>query len=179
MSRDDHSGVTEPASPVVVRWLEMSASADHQPGRALPVDAVVRHVPARDRARLSSGLYRWVGAPWQWTDREQWTLEEWSAAVDRPDVELCTLSIGDTLAGYFQLHASDDGVEIKYFGLLPEWTGRGLGGALLSRAINRAWELTSIRVTLNTCSLDHPAALANYLARGFRVVRSAAREAVA
>ncbi|HEY4322080.1 MAG TPA: GNAT family N-acetyltransferase [Gemmatimonadales bacterium] len=168
--------MTESAGAVTVRWLAMSAPDDHQPGRPLPSDVLVRQVAASDCAPLASELYRRVGTPWQWTDRQHWTVDEWRAAVDRPGVELWTLSVGGSLAGYFQLHASDDDVEIKYFGLLPEWIGRGLGGGLLSRAVDRAWELTPVRVTLNTCSLDHPAALANYLARGFRVIRSAARD---
>ena len=75
-------------------------------------------------------------------------------------------------AGYFELHAPGDGaVEIAYFGLLPEFFGRGWGGHLLTRAVDTAWSLGAARVWLHTCTLDHPAALPNYLRRGFRPVR--------
>lgn len=74
--------------------------------------------------------------------------------------------------GYFQLafREADGGpdVEVAYFGLLPEWFGRGWGGWLLSVAVSTAWQQGAARVWLHTCTLDHPAALANYEARGFR-----------
>jgi GNAT superfamily N-acetyltransferase len=60
-------------------------------------------------------------------------------------------------------------VEIVYFGLLPRFVGRGLGGQLLTAAVQRAWQRTTVRVWLHTCTLDHPRAVANYLARGFRL----------
>jgi GNAT superfamily N-acetyltransferase len=72
-------------------------------------------------------------------------------------------------AGFFELKAhADGGVEIAYFGLLPEFIGRGLGKHLLTEAVERAWGLGARRVWLHTCSLDDKAALPNYLARGFR-----------
>jgi hypothetical protein len=65
-------------------------------------------------------------------------------------------------------------VEIAYFGLMPSGIGQGLGRALLTRAVDAAWSLKPqpSRVWLHTCTLDHPAALANYLARGFKVSRT-------
>ena len=60
-------------------------------------------------------------------------------------------------------------VELAYFGLLPSFIGRGVGGALLTEAIRRAWALGPQRVWLHTCTLDHPAALPNYQKRGFRI----------
>jgi GNAT superfamily N-acetyltransferase len=60
-------------------------------------------------------------------------------------------------------------VQLAYFGLLPEFLGRRLGGWFLSESIARAWEWNARRVWVHTCSLDHPAALANYEARGMTV----------
>ena len=75
-------------------------------------------------------------------------------------------------AGYFELRAPGDGaVEIAYFGLLPDYFGRRWGGHLLTRAVETAWSLGASRVWLRTCTLDHPAALPNYLRRGFQPVR--------
>ena len=75
-------------------------------------------------------------------------------------------------AGYFELEGQPGGnVEITSFGLLPAYIGRGLGGHLLTVAIEKAWQMGSSRVWLHTCSLDHPGALANYCARGFQVFR--------
>ena len=49
-------------------------------------------------------------------------------------------------AGYYELHAVGDDVEIAYFGLLPAFQGRGLGGALLEHALRRGFELGVARV---------------------------------
>lgn len=68
-------------------------------------------------------------------------------------------------AGYCELHPVGADVEIAYFGLLPAFHGRGLGGALLEHALRRGFELGA-RVWVHTCSLDGAHALANYRARG-------------
>jgi GNAT superfamily N-acetyltransferase len=63
----------------------------------------------------------------------------------------------------------DGEVEIAYFGLMPDYIGRGLGPALLGWALERAWSYRPRRVWLHTCSLDHPKALAVYRRAGFEV----------
>jgi GNAT superfamily N-acetyltransferase len=74
-------------------------------------------------------------------------------------------------AGYFELRQHPDRtVEIMYFGLAPAFIGRGLGGWLLTRAAQEAFALGAPRIVLNTCTLDAPQALPNYLARGFTIV---------
>ncbi len=83
-----------------------------------------------------------------------------------------------TPAGYVELQAQDEGVvEIVYFGLLPAFRGRRIGGHLLSYGIARAWDLAerhpglapTKRVWLHTCSKDGEHALANYQRRGFHL----------
>jgi len=76
--------------------------------------------------------------------------------------------VGEASAGYFELAKHDDGnVEIAYFGLIPAFIGRGIGGAMLTRAVSEAWALGTQRVWLHTCTLDSAHALPNYKARGF------------
>jgi len=85
--------------------------------------------------------------------------------------------VSGTPAGYFELEMQAGGnVEIVYFGLLPQFIGRGLGGALLTATVERAWALGAHRVWVHTCSLDHPNALPGYQARGFRVFNIAHTE---
>ena len=62
-------------------------------------------------------------------------------------------------------------VQIAYFGLLPEFIGKGKGSRLLMDAIEKAWETAEDGIWLHTCDLDHPAALPNYLSRGFSIAR--------
>jgi hypothetical protein len=67
-------------------------------------------------------------------------------------------------------------VEIAYFGIVAAEFGRGFGKHLLSCAVRDAWVLAPRRVWLHTCTLDHPNALPNYIARGFTPYRTEAYE---
>ncbi|MEO7965636.1 MAG: GNAT family N-acetyltransferase [Gemmatimonadaceae bacterium] len=72
------------------------------------------------------------------------------------------------IAGFFELVRNGDGsVEIAYSGLPAAFHRRGLGKWLLTHAVDRAWATGANRVWLHTCTLDDPAALPNYRARGF------------
>jgi thiosulfate/3-mercaptopyruvate sulfurtransferase len=61
-------------------------------------------------------------------------------------------------------------VDLAYFGLMPHVHGRGLGKWFLSQAVDAAWALKPLRVTVNTNTLDHPAALPLYQRIGFEPV---------
>jgi GNAT superfamily N-acetyltransferase len=120
-------------------------------------------------------LYGGVGKPYHWRDRLTWTDDQLRAHLGKPSIAVCVLREGDAPRGFFELARQDDGaVEIAYFGLMPSGVGRGLGRALLTTAIAEAWRLQPApsRVWLHTCTLDHPAALPNYLARGFKVTHT-------
>ena len=119
-------------------------------------------------------LYTAVGGDWYWVDRLGWTYAQWHDYITRPGFETWIAFVSGTPAGYFELdQLPESGVEIASFGLLPQFIGKGLGGCLLTAAIQRAWRKGTSRVWPHTCSFDHPRALANYLARGFRLVNEA------
>jgi ribosomal protein S18 acetylase RimI-like enzyme len=124
-------------------------------------------------------LYRDVGQAYHWRDRDAWTDERLAGHLAREDIEIWVLRDGAEPAGFFELarHAADDSAEIAYFGLRPAFVGRGLGKLLLTGAIDAAWRGDPTRVWLHTCSLDSPAALPNYVARGFREFRRERYEA--
>jgi GNAT superfamily N-acetyltransferase len=160
------------ASVAAVRtYLEMK-SPDQLVGRAaFPEGFVVRQEPCD--GDLYRALYNGVGGPYHWRDRRAWTDEQVREHVAKPSVSVWVLREGPEPRGFFELLRRDDGsVEIAYFGLLPSGIGRGLGRALLTRAVDEAWKLKPSRVWLHTCTLDHPAALPNYLARGFQVTHT-------
>ncbi len=158
-------------SQVIVTYLEMSSPTQLRSKR-LPDAATLRKVEPIDPA-VNEFFYKAVGADFDWTDRLTWTIEQWRDYVSQPGVETWVLSVNDERAGYFELSPEAYGaVDIRYFGLLPGFTGSGLGGGLLTAAVERAWAIGAKRVTVNTCTLDHPSALANYLARGFSIVET-------
>jgi GNAT superfamily N-acetyltransferase len=117
-------------------------------------------------------LYAEVGRAFHWTDRLRWSDETIRAHLATPRLTLWLLTWEAAPAGYFELKPHDDGsIEIAYFGLLPEYFGRGWGKFLLTEAVREAWRARPTRVWLHPCTLDHPAALPNYLQRGFVAVR--------
>lgn len=118
-------------------------------------------------------LYTETGRAFHWVDRLGWSDDQIRRHLEAPGVFVWLLTWEAAPAGWFELARQDDGsVEIAYFGLLPGYLGRGWGRHLLTEAVRAAWAEHPSRVWLHTCTLDHPAALPNYLARGFRVVGS-------
>lgn len=161
-----------PSVDVVRTHLELTGREAFRPSPSpdprARVDKAVACPPS-----LFRWLYAEVGRAYHWLDRQSWTDEDARQRLDDEAVSLHLLSVAGVPAGYFELERHGDGsVEIAYFGLLPEFHGRGLGKYLLSEAVEAAFALGARRVRLHTCSLDGPAALPNYLARGFRVVRT-------
>lgn len=159
-----------PLIPVTVTHLELVSPTALRRSTAEPAGVTLVHHQPPAAARIAAEMYRRVGGHWHWRDRLGWTEADWAKDVHRDGVELWTLDEGNLAIGYFQLALTGDTVELKYFGLTEEGIGRGLGGWLLTEAVDRAGQLGAGRVVLNTCTLDGPAALPNYLARGFRVV---------
>lgn len=138
--------------------------------------------PARADARVlrlkgcPPSLYRYlyaeVGREWHWVDRLGWDDATIRDHLAQPALLLFVLRVSGALAGWFELKGHDDGsTEIAYFGILPAFRRRGLGKHLLTAAVKEAWVTGANRVWLHTCTLDDPAALPNYRARGFRSYR--------
>jgi GNAT superfamily N-acetyltransferase len=124
-------------------------------------------------------LYRDVGSMWHWHDRDAWSDDRLASHLARPEVSVHVLRVSGEVAGYFELERHDAGdVELAYFGLIDRFFGRGLGGHLLTVAVDEAWRSGATSVWLHTCTLDHPSALANYRARGFTPFREENYEAV-
>jgi GNAT superfamily N-acetyltransferase len=119
-------------------------------------------------------LYGTVGRDYYWVDRLVWPDERLRAHLERPSISVDVLYYGGTPAGYVELERDGDeqGTEVAYFGLISAFHGRGLGKHLLSHGIKRALDEGAQRVWVHTCTLDGPAALPNYQARGFRIYKT-------
>jgi GNAT superfamily N-acetyltransferase len=155
-------------------YLEMTAASDLRPSRAAAVQyqLVRAEIPCPELNRF---LYTAVGARWWWYGRLSWDHARWLGYLNGP-VETWVAYVSGTPAGYFELERQDgDSIELAFFGLMPDFVGKGLGGALLSAAISRGFAMGARRVWVHTCDLDHPQALRNYEARGFRVFKVESR----
>ncbi|HUR94053.1 MAG TPA: GNAT family N-acetyltransferase [Gemmatimonadales bacterium] len=152
-------------------YLELASPAELEPVTAPNPAPRIERV-GECPASFYRYLYAEVGRAFRWTDRLRWTDETIRAHLTESGVTLWLLTWEAAPAGYFELKPHVDGsIEIAYFGLLSEYIGRGWGKYLLSEAAREAWRTNPMRVWLHTCTLDHPAALPNYLRRGFRPIR--------
>lgn len=150
--------------------LELRDEAALRPARP-PRHAVALRLHRPIAAGEYRALYALVGERWLWRDRLIWTDDELDRYLALPGVQVWTLNVGGTTAGYFELQKHRDAtIEVMYFGLAEAFIGRGLGGWLLTRAVEESFAIGGRRVILNTCTLDAPQALPNYLARGFTIV---------
>jgi GNAT superfamily N-acetyltransferase len=166
-------------SITLTTWsLEQTSLSDLRPATPPEGDGVAvrrAEVPSPEFARF---LYTAVGGDVHWTDRLGLTYRQWQEIVEKPGSEIWVAYDRGTPAGYLELDAQENGVvEIVYFGLIPAFRGRRIGGHLLSYGTARAWDLAERwpdreptgRVWLHTCSLDGEHAVANYERRGFRL----------
>jgi len=156
---------------VTITYLEMTSRDQLVPGRLPPAQIALDRADATARALIRSTHNR-IAAPHHWLSLG-WSEQRWSNLLVRPGVRCWIARVGADVIGLILMekHSSGD-VEITKFGLVPEWVGRGFGGHLLTLATRLAWGFDVVdRVWLATTSIDHPHALSNYRARGFRPFR--------
>lgn len=152
----------------VVTYLEMT---ERPPPGPLPASPLRLELwPAPDPSRYRD-LFRKVGARWLWysrllidDERLRREMAEVHAVVDESGAEV----------GLLELDFRTDGeCLIRFLGLVPGLAGRGHGAWLFARTLDLAWRPDVRRVAVNTCTLDHPAALPAYLKAGFRAYKRA------
>lgn len=157
-----------------ITYLEMTAAPG--PAPALPGDVRL------DRCKQPPvwfflSLYDAVGQMYEWADQLEQPPETVRAFVQHPDVSLFVAYRHGWPNGFFLLDWRQAGLcDLAYFGLVPEAIGGGLGGTLLRTALATGWSRPGVtKMTVNTCTLDHPRALDFYQRVGFVPVRSEQR----
>lgn len=152
----------------VVTYLEMDESPTDltAPASPLRIERLAGIDPDRYRA-----LFRRVGSHWLWFSRLAMSDAELLAKL--AEVHVVTGPDGKD-AGFIELDFREAGrCAIRFLGLVPELAGQGHGRWLFAQTLRRAWAPGVTRVTVHTCSLDHPAALPAYLRAGFVAKRRA------
>ena len=156
---------------VTVVFLRMNRRPE-RPVAAFPPKAELR--PEKLGLAEYRRLYAEVGAPWLWWLRRVMPDALLSRHLANKSVAIHVLRLDGRVAGFFETDASTwPDVNLNYFGLMPEFIGQGLGKTLLDAAVDSVFlGAVGLRgMTLNTCSADHPRALPNYMAAGFRETR--------
>jgi len=162
--------------PTIVTYLEMKK----QPAR-LPPQPVGNRLALMRIDPIPLHFYRYiystVGCDYLWVERFDMSDEELSTQVCKAGVEISVLYANGAPAGFFELDFTEKPVVyLAYFGLFPEWVGRGIGAWLLGCAVSEAFSRGASRIDVNTCTLDHPSALAFYQRMGFEPVGQQERE---
>lgn len=114
--------------------------------------------------------YEWWQRVWQSKNDPQ-TLHDF---VKHPKVGMWLAYRHGWPHGFFVLDHRTHGIcDLAYFGLVHGAIGQGLGGALLKTACVKGWLHDDVaKMTVNTCTLDHPRALRLYQKVGFVPVRT-------
>ena len=163
MTAEDGKGV-----PVTITFLEMEAPPS-RPAPPMPLEphAVLR--AEQPTIHFYRYLYNTVGAQWTWTERRYLSDESLARIVQDENVEIMVLYLRGVPAGYAELDFRElpARADLSYFGLMPEFIGRKLGPWFLHWAVEELWSRGPERITVNTCTADHPAALAMYQKIGF------------
>lgn len=160
--------------PVIITFLEMLSPAQLRPKSSPSADFFVREAKIK-RWQINKFFYCFVGGKWSWADKLVWSDEKWQAYAEKENFHTFIAYFQDTPIGYFELEKRGDEVEIKMLGLEPGSVDKGFGGYFLSEALRQSWALGAKRVIVDTCTLDHPNALKNYLARGMTIYKTVDR----
>ncbi len=160
--------MTEPACTEITTWfLRFEGEVKSEISWPEGVQLVEAEIASPE---LNQFMFRAVGGRWRWFSRLSWDYQQWLDYVSAPQVRTWLLWVKGTPAGYIELLKHPDlSVEIKFFGLLPQFIGKGLGAALADAAVMLAAQWQADRIWLHTCSADHPSALKNYQLAGFVV----------
>ena len=153
--------------PMTVTFFEMLA----KPAALPPPAPKGRHAILKAElptAHFYRYLYDTIGEAWLWVDRKKLTPEALAEVIQHPLNHLYVLYTEGSPTGMAELDFRKDGVcNIAYFGLMPEAIGKHLGYFFLYHTCLNAWARPISRLTVNTCTLDHPRAMPLYQRIGF------------
>ncbi len=158
-----------------VTYLAMDARPAHLP--SMPTSPRLALMKAESiPLHFYRYLYGAVGGSWLWVERLEISDNALAEKVHREGVEVFVLYVNGSPGGYYELDfAAPKSTRLVYFGLMAEWTGMRIGPWLLGAAISESFSRGAAEILVNTCTLDHPAALPLYQRLGFRPIRRESR----
>ena len=153
--------------PMTVTFLEMKAKPSAIPPPQ-PKGKIALLRCEKPPIHFYRYLYDTIGSDYYWVDRKKLTPEALEEVIHHPLNQLFVLYKEGCPAGMAELDLRKQGnCNISYFGLMPEIIGRRLGYFFLYHTCINAWLEPIQRLTINTCTLDHPRALPLYQRLGF------------
>ena len=154
--------------PVTVTFLEMHEPKEFPaPLPGTRFELLPKPVSVNEYRKYYYG----VGEKHFWLDRMVMPDQELSGKINADNIDIYIFYINDEAAGYIEFIKEERFVEILYFGIMPDFIGKGFGKYFLQWVIAKAWSYQPEWVQLNTCTLDHPNALGTYKKAGFTEIR--------
>lgn len=156
--------------PVTVTFLEMAA-----PPKQYPPLPVHRQLALFRTRNIPVHFYRYlmdrVGRKWHWVNALKIEDETLERSIHAPGRDIRVLYMDGCPAGFFDIKPHlPASAELGYFGLMDHAVGLGIGRWFLGAAIEACWSHGPRKITVQTCTLDHPAALPLYQKLGFEPV---------
>lgn len=117
-------------------------------------------------------LYREVGRDYIWNYRPGQAEDEIDNIIKSSATQLYVLYDGDKAIGMAECDVTDPkNIEVVHFGLLPDYTHKGIGKQFFNNVLVRLWAQKPDRVFLSTCGMDHPKAPQFYQNAGFKIFK--------
>ena len=113
-------------------------------------------------------IYSAIGETYDWSGRVIISKDEVMEVLNIKTTEIYYNYIDNELIGYFEFDFTEN-AEIIYFGLMPDFIGKGLGKKMMDNALDILKSKNIDEVMLHTCALDHENALRFYKKCGFEV----------
>ena len=94
-----------------------------------PIDSAYVKLLIPKDFQLNKFLYKQIGKKYCWTDRLDWSDQQWIKYVSQKYLHTYILKVNDDIAGFFELtyHKEKLESEIVYLGLLENFFGKKLG----------------------------------------------------
>jgi len=136
----------------IVTFLEMRAWP-LSPTPTMPAERIATLRSEIPTTAFYRFLYNTIGAPWRWWERRAMDDDTLSSIIIDPGLEIYVLYVQGVPAGMCELDCRTSGsVELAYFGLMPEFIGRGFGGYFLRWGVDQAWINDPDRIWVHTCT---------------------------
>ncbi|MEL7428355.1 MAG: GNAT family N-acetyltransferase [Pseudomonadota bacterium] len=163
--------------PTHITYLEMTAPLLRMP--PVPTKPRIALIHAQNiQTHFYRYMYELVGKPHHWEERRATPEKALFHIINGPCTDISILYADGCPAGFFELDLEQKpkSIALKYMGLAKCYQGLGLGKWFCGAAISAAWAHKPEKVSVETNTLDHPAALRLYQRLGFSPVAVADAE---
>lgn len=161
-------GVPPGKLATIVTYLEMTSRP-----RAAVLPSGDWTIECREHPSLSwyRDLYRRIGQDWLWFTRLIMTDEQLEPLIRRQGTKIYSLDFEGSSEGLLELSFDNGSCELVFFGVTEKVRPLKAARHLMAYAMDIAWSTPIKKLSVHTCTMDHPNALPFYIRSGFRPVQ--------